>query len=201
MAKAQTFSDKLPIHGRGLVGTPWWGMLCVIATEGILFAYLIFSYAYLASQGSAAHWPPTGGAPSLTLALPATIALLASSVTAEWGKRVARRGELGRARIGYGATLGLGLVFIALSAKEWADKPFALSDNSYSSIYFLLTGTHLAHVLLGLIALAVVLVWSLQGRLNEGHDQHRTLATLYWHFVDAVWLFVFATIYLSPRLV
>ena len=66
-------------------------MLALIATEGILFAYLIFSYAYLGSQGPAAHWPPTGGPPSLTIAIPATIALLASSGTAEWGKRVARK--------------------------------------------------------------------------------------------------------------
>ena len=94
----------------------------------------------------------------------------------------------------------LGVLFVGLSAKEWADKPFGLSDNSYSSIYFLLTGTHLSHVAVGLVALVVTLVWSLQGRIPAGHDQHRTLVTLYWHFVDAVWIFVFITIYLSPRI-
>jgi cytochrome c oxidase subunit 3 len=199
MAEARTLSQKLPVHGAGQVGTPWWGMLCLFATEGILFAYLIFSYAYLGSQGPA-HWPPTGGPPSLALAIPATVALLASSGTAEWGKRLARRREIGHARLAYGVTILLGLLFIGLSAKEWADKPFGLSQDSYSSIYYLLTGTHLAHVAVGLIALVVTLAWSLQGKIHAGHDQIRTLTTLYWHFVDAIWLFVFATIYISPRI-
>jgi cytochrome c oxidase subunit 3 len=200
MAEARTLEQNLPVHGQGVAGTPWWGMLSLIATEGILFVYLIFSYGYLATQGPA-HWPPTGGAPSLAIAVPATLALLSSSGTAEWGKRTARNGRLARARLAYGLTILLGLIFVGLSAKEWYDKPFKLADNSYSSIYFLLTGTHLAHVVLGIGALIVVLVWSLQGKVHAGHDQHRTLVTLYWHFVDAVWIFVFLTIYLSPRIV
>lgn len=199
MAEAKALSKTLPVHGRGLVGTAWWGMLCLIATEAILFAYLIFSFAYLGIQGPA-QWPPTGGPPSLTLAIPATIALLSSSFTAEWGKRVARRGDMGRARLAYGLTLLLGIIFAALSFKEWLDKPFGLAANSYSSIYFLLTGTHLSHVAVGLVALAIILIWSIQGRVHAGHDQHRTLVTLYWHFVDVVWLFVFATVYISPRI-
>lgn len=197
MAEART--NRLPVHGRGQVGTPWWGLLCAMATEGVLFAYLIFSYGYLGSQGPS-HWPPVGGPPSLVLAVPATILLLASSVTAEWGKRSARRGGLGHARLAYALTIALGAAFMALSLIEWSHKQFALAENSYSSIYYLLTGTHLAHVLAGLVALAVLLVWSLQGKVHAGHDQHRTLATAYWHFVDAVWIFVFATVYLSPRL-
>ncbi len=77
----------------------------------------------------------------------------------------------------------------------------ACRTNSYSSIYFLLTGTHLAHVAIGLVALIVLAGHGVcSGRIHAGHEQHRTLVTLYWHFVDAVWLFVFATIYLSPRL-
>jgi heme/copper-type cytochrome/quinol oxidase subunit 3 len=199
MNKAVTSTEMLPVHGRGLVGTPWWGMLCLIATEALLFVYLIFSYAYLASQAPSAF--VSGGPPSLALALPATIVLLLSSVTAEWSKRSARGGRLDRSRLALALTLLLGTIFVGLSAKEWSDKPFALDDSAYSSIYFLITGTHLAHVVIGLLALVAVLGWSLTGRVHAGHDQHRTLATLYWHFVDGVWLFVFATIYLSPRLI
>lgn len=198
MARASTASKAMPVHGRGMVGTPWWGMLCLIATEGLLFVYLIFSYAYLASQSRAGF--VTGGLPKLDLALPATILLLLSSVTAEWSKRIARRGKLDWSRLGLALTLILGIFFVVLSGIEWSRKSFKLSDSSYSSIYFLLTGIHLSHVVVGLLALAAILAWSFTGRVSSGHDQHRALATLYWHFVDAVWLFVFATIYLSPRL-
>lgn len=199
MANPATASNALPVHGQGLVGTPWWGMLCLIATEGILFVYLIFSYGYLASQSRGPFVP--GGPPPLDLALPATILLLASSGTAEWSKRAARGGNLSRSQLALGLTLLLGIAFVVLSGMEWSNKPFALHDSAYSSIYFLLTGTHLTHVIAGLVAIVVLLIWSLSGRVQAGHDQHRTLVTLYWHFVDAVWVFVFATVYLSPRLV
>jgi heme/copper-type cytochrome/quinol oxidase subunit 3 len=173
-------------------------MLCLVATEGILFVYLIFSYGYLATQGGPGFI--TGGVPELTLALPATLLLLASSITAEWSKRSARSGNLRQSRTALAMTLMLGIGFVALSLLEWSHKPFKLGDSAYSSIYFLLTGTHLSHVVVGLLALIAVLTWSIAGRIHAGHDQHRTLATLYWHFVDVVWLFVFATIYISPRL-
>ena len=198
MAEARTLDARLPVHGRGLVGTPYWGLMCLFATEGILFAYLIFSYAYLGSQGNG-RWPG-GGPPSLTLALPATLLLVGSSFVLEWGKRRANEGRHGQARFGLGLTILMGTAFAALELKEWSDKSFSFGDNSYSAIYFLLTGTHLAHVAVGLFALTVVLWWVLSGKTGGEHVQQRVLVTLYWHFVDVVWLFVFTTVYLSPRL-
>lgn len=198
MPEARTLADTLPIHGRGRVGTPWWGLLCLIATEGSVFAYLIFAYTYLGSQGTG-PWPPNGP-PDLSLALPATILLIGSSFVLEWGKRAANKGSRGRGLIGVGGAVLLGSTFVALELYEWSTKPFAFSDNSYSSIYFMLTGTHLLHVIVGLFALLILFLWTLVGRVHGAHIQHRALATLYWHFVDVVWLFVFTTIYLSPRL-
>lgn len=197
-SSAATLEQTLPVHGQGQVGTAWWGMLCLFATEGILFVYLIFSYAYLGSQHRG-DWPAEGP-PSLHLALPATFLLLGSSFVAEWAKNSAKRGRVNAGRAGYAVTIAMGLGFVILEAIEWAGKPFVLSTDSYSAIYFLLTGTHLVHVALGLVALSAVLLWSLLGTLHRGHEQHRALVTLYWHFVDAVWLVVFATVYLSPRL-
>ncbi len=198
MGNARTLDRTMTVHGQGQIGTAWWGMVCLITTEAILFAYLIFSYAYLGSQHVGA-WP-VEGPPSLKLALPATLLLLGSSFVLEWGTRAARNGRMGAGRIATAITLLMGSAFAALELKEWIDKPYGLSHDSYSSIYFLLTGTHLAHVFLGLIALLGVLAWSLLGRIHQGHEQHRALVTLYWHFVDVVWLFVFTTVYLSPRL-
>ena len=148
MAEAKTLDETLPIHGRGLVGTPWWGMICLFATEGVLFAYLIFSYAYLGSQGYQA-WPPSGTPPSLTLVIPATILLVGSSFVLEWARRRAREQKLASARIALALTIAMGIGFVALSLKEWSDKTFSLASNSYSSIYFITTGIHLTHVVHG----------------------------------------------------
>jgi len=175
-------------------------MLCLIATEAILFVYLIFSYLYLGAQ-SPGSWPPDGP-PALRLALPDTCILLLSSAVLEWGKRMHRREHRrGTAWIvGLALTILLGAAFVGIQGVEWSRKSFAFSDDSYSCAYFTLTGLHLLHVVAGLIALSVVLAWSLAGRFRgQGYEQPR-LAVLYWHFVDAVWLVVFAVIYLLPRI-
>ncbi len=198
MAEARTLETTLPVEGKGRVGTAWWGMVCLIATEGIVFAYLIFSYSYLGTQ-QVGSWPPQGP-PSLKLALPATVILIGSSFVLEWGKRLGRDGRMAASWIAILVTFLMGAAFAALELKEWAGKPFSLGTSAYSSAYFLVTGTHLAHVAVGLLALLVLFVWAVTGQLEQGHHQHRAIVTLYWHFVDAVWVFVFATIYLSPRL-
>lgn len=189
---------RLPREHQGQRTVAWWGMVCLIATEAILFAYLIFSYAYLGAQANGA-WPPSGR-PSLWLAAPNTAILLASSGTAEWGLRRFNRGGDARVlRIALALTCALGAVFLAVQGLEWRTKPFALDADAYSAAYFTTTGVHMAHVAAGLLALATLLAWSLMGRLTPP-SQRVALGVLYWHFVDAVWLVVFTSLYLLPYL-
>jgi len=191
-------AEVLPVGGAGVVSTAWWGMACLIATEGILFVYLIFSYAYLGSQHVGA-WPP-GGPPSLKLALPNTAILIASSLVLVWGLRSFRRHRgPRRLALAIAATVVLGAIFVGVQGLEWANKPFVFSTNAYSSAFFLLTGVHMAHVAVGLLMLITLLVWTLQGRFNRGHHEHLALGSLYWHFVDVVWIAVFTTAYLIPQ--
>lgn len=198
MADISISPSTLPFEGRGLRSAGWWGMLCLIATEAILFVYLIFSYAYLGSQAQG-RWPSTGD-PSLLLAGPDTIVLLASSLVLVWGVRAFdRRRADGRLRTALAVTLLMGAVFVAVQGLEWHNKPFKLGDNAYSAAYFTLTGIHMMHVVAGLIILAALLVWSFMGRLG-GRGEHLMLGALYWHFVDLVWIVVFTTIYILPRL-
>ena len=198
MANVSAAAAQLPLEGKGLRSTGFWGMLCLIATESILFVYLIFSYAYLGAQ-SPGRWPPTGP-PSMRLSAPDTIVLLASSFVLLWGIRAFdRRRASATLRIALAVTIVMGIVFVAVQGAEWRNKSFSFDANSYSAIYSTMTGVHLAHVAVGIVILAALLVWSLMGRLG-GRHQHLMLGALYWHFVDAVWLVVFATIYLIPRL-
>ena len=136
----------------------------------------------------------------MLLAGPDTVVLLASSFVLLWGVRAFdRRRSGGVLRIALVITLFMGVVFVAVQGLEWRNKPFGFDASSYSAIYFTMTGIHMAHVAVGLVILAALFVWSLVGRLG-GRHQHLMLGALYWHFVDAVWIVVFTTIYLVPRL-
>jgi heme/copper-type cytochrome/quinol oxidase subunit 3 len=191
-------SEILPVGGTDTVSTAWWGMACLIATEAILFVYLIFSYAYLGSQQDG-PWPPSG-APSLKLALPNTVILVCSSFLLGWGVReFRRRRDNGRLALFLVGTIVLGTAFITVQGFEWAGKPFNFSTNAYSAAFFILTGVHMAHVAVGLLMLVMLLVWTLMGRFGHAHHEHLALGALYWHFVDVVWIAVFTTAYLVPQ--
>jgi heme/copper-type cytochrome/quinol oxidase subunit 3 len=192
-------TQTLPIGSFGRRASGWFGVWCLIATEAALFAYLIFSYFYFASQ-AVEQWPP-GGVPALELAAPNTIILLLSSVALIWAERTgARRAARGRLLGGIALALILGCIFAGVQIIEWRSKPFSPTSGPYGSIYFTLTGFHLAHVVAGLVMLSVLLVWAALGYFNRERHAPLTIGAIYWHFVDAVWLLVFATFYVSPRL-
>lgn len=188
----------LPVAPSGYRSSGWWGLAMVIATEAALFVFLIFAYAYLGSQ-SATPWPP-GGAPALRLALPNTVVLLLSSVAAWWGQKGIEQGRRGQLIAGLAIALVLGVIFADVQGMEWAAKPHGPSDSAYLSLYFTITGVHLAHVAVGLALLLALLIWSMLGSFTAQRHEHVGVGLLYWHFVDAVWLVVFTTFYLTPRM-
>lgn len=197
MPEITSAAGRLPVGGIGRLTTGWWGFLCLLATEGILFAYLIFSYAYLGAQSSQG-WPETG-APSLRLALPNTFLLIASSVVLELGLWWFRKDRLKTAALPLLLSAVMGIGFILVQLKEWSDKDFGFSDNAYSASFFTLTGFHLAHVAVGVLALLVLTLWAWQGRFPHKGSLHLFVGRIYWHFVDLVWLVVFTTAYLVPQ--
>jgi heme/copper-type cytochrome/quinol oxidase subunit 3 len=174
------------------------GMLFVIATEASFFAYLLFAYFYLASM-SRGPWPPAG-APSLSLALPNTLLLIASSGTMWIAESGIRAGDQRRLRLGLLATLILGAAFLSIQAIEYSEQVFTPQTNAYGSLFYTITGFHGAHVLAGLLmnVVAQVQAW----RKQYTAARHLTVSNVaaYWHFVDAVWIVVFTSLYLVPRL-
>ncbi len=188
----------LPVGSKGRHASGWWGMLALILTEASLFAYLLFSYFYLASH-AVGPWPPNGP-PHLNLSVPGTFILIAGSVVMWWGERGLKRGGTGQLVIGLVAALALGLSFIVLELKEWNGEPFTLSTSVYSSLYFTITGFHLLHVVVGLFMLAALLLWTSLGYFDAQRHSAVTIGGVYWHFVTVVWLAVFFTFYISTRL-
>ena len=188
---------ELPVGASGKHSVGWWGMVGVVTTEACFFAYLLFSYFYLASM-STNPWP--ANAPKLGLPIINTGILLLSSVVALWGTRGIERGRTGRLRLGIGGALVLGILFLVLQGVEYSREKLSFTHDAYGSLFYTITGFHGAHVFVGLIMLAVVLVRALRGHFAQARYEAVTNATLYWHFVDAVWLAVFTTLYITPHL-
>lgn len=188
----------LPVNPAERRNPGWWVMVLIIATEGTLFAFLLFSYYYLGSMAES-PWPPTGR-PELRLVLPNTAILLASSGTMWWGESGIRRGNQARLCRGMLATLLLGIVFLAIQGLEYGRKPYGLRTSAYSSLFFVITGFHGAHVLVGLLMNAVVQVRARLGHFAAARHLAVTNTAMYWHFVDGVWLAVFFSLYVTPYL-
>lgn len=188
---------ELPLNPAQRANPGWWAMVLVIVTEAMLFAYLLFSYCYLGSMTIGPF--PSGGPPKLQLTLPNTIILLISSGTMLWAERGIRAGNQTRLRIGMLITLILGIIFLSIQGVEYSKKEFALQTNAYSGLFFTITGLHGAHVFVGVLFNLVVQIWAWRGWFTAERHLAVTNAALYWHFVDAVWLVVFFTLYITPR--
>jgi len=189
---------NLPVGPIRRHGIGWWGVGTLIASEGALFAYLIFAYFYTGATA------PTGWllepAPSLKLALPNTILLLLSSLAAWWGEQGILKGKRRRALFGFGLAFVMGAVFVLVQCMEWHAKTYGLGTSSYTSLYFVTTGLHVAHVIVGLAVLFAIFGWTALDYFSPRRRLAVSAGVLYWHFVDAVWLFVFATYYITPYL-
>ena len=191
---------RLLVGSVGQLSTGWWAMLFIIITEAAIFAFLQFSYYYIAVQQTLGTWPPPNGTPELTLSLPNTIILILSSVVLWWGERAIKRGERTKHLVGLGVAFLLGAIFVAVQLLEWRDKPFTYASSSYGSLFFIITGFHMAHVIAGLIMLFFLFVWSAMGYFDSRRNAPVTIGAFYWHFVDVVWICVFFSLYVTPHL-
>jgi len=190
--------EKLPVGPVGRHGLGFWGVATLIASEAALFSYLLFSYYYTgatAPQGWLLEPYPT-----FKLALPNTVILLCSSAAAWFGERGVLEQRRGRALIGFAAALVLGIVFVVIQFFEWRAKSYQIGTSSYSSLYFVTTGFHIAHVICGLGVLAAILLWTALDYFSPRRRLTVSAGVLYWHFVDGIWVFIFTTYYITPYL-
>lgn len=188
--------DQLPVGVEGTASRAWWGMVFFILTEATLFAYLFFSYYYIGSRHS--QWPPNG-APELKLAVINTIILVLSSVPMWLAERGVRRGRVAYSVYLMAAVLLMGIAFLIIEATEWSHQSFTPATNAYSSLFFTITGFHFAHVTLGLLMIVELLYRALTHTLNLRRPLAVKNVAAYWHFVGLVWIVLFMTIYISPR--
>jgi cytochrome c oxidase subunit 3 len=165
-----------------------------ILSEAMLFGALFAAYFVIRSESGG--WPPNGQErPELLLPGLNTLLLLSSSVTMQVAVRAIGRGQVPTMRRWLRATLLLGSVFILVQGFEFATNGFGLDDGVFGSTFYTLTGFHGAHVLAGLGFMAIVALRARRGLISAEHHTAVEAASYYWHFVDAVWVVLFSTLY------
>jgi cytochrome c oxidase subunit 3 len=183
---------KLPYRGKV-------GMACLIIAESAIFT--IFVVAYLFYMGKSITRPT----PREVLETPIlyTICLLSSSLTIHFAGKLLERGRRGAFLVLWLFTITLGALFLYGTGQEWHrliyEHGLTISMNLFGTTYYSLVGLHAFHVTAGLIMLSIVLLFGLAGRVGPEQSARVDVLSLYWHFVDAVWVVVFTVVYVLGR--
>jgi heme/copper-type cytochrome/quinol oxidase subunit 3 len=160
----------------------------------MVFAALLAAYYYL--RGMTATWPPAGAELDLVSMGIGTGLLAAGSVTMTIAQNAAMRGGRTTTRSMLAFTIALAVAFLGLEWSDWAHANFALDGSAYGTIYYVLTGTHFAHVVAGAVLLAAVAIFLRMPAFTRDHHAAVEAVAYYWHFVFVVWLALYATIFL-----
>nr|UFZ13796.1 cytochrome c oxidase subunit III [Anachauliodes laboissierei] len=177
-----------------------WGMILFIISE--VFFFISFFWAFFHSSLSpsielGAVWPPTGITPFNPLQIPLlnTAILLTSGVTVTWAHHSLMEDNYTQTIQGLFFTVILGLYFTMLQAYEYIEASFTIADAVYGSTFFIATGFHGLHVIIGTTFLLVCLIRQINCHFSSNHHFGFEAAAWYWHFVDVVWLFLYISIY------
>jgi cytochrome c oxidase subunit III len=176
-----------------------------VAMAGLIIAesaiFTIFVVAYLFYVGKSL----TGPTPGQVLETPVffSICLLSSSITIHLAERFLERGKQAAFLSSWLLTIILGVMFLFGTGQEWHrliyEKGLTISTNLFGTTYYSLVGLHAFHVTAGLVMLLVVLVFGLAGRVTQSRSGRIGVLSMYWHFVDAVWVVVFTVVYILGR--
>jgi len=182
------------LPSRGIVG-----MACLIVAESAIF--IIFVVAYVFYLGKSL----TGPTPRDVLHLPIfiSICLFSSSYTVHRAVSALEHGKRRACTVWLTLTVLLGGIFIAGTAREWHEliyrEGLTIKTNLFGTTFYSLVGLHASHVLIGLVMLSLALLFSVRGQLTSRHTERLEVLSLYWHFVDAVWVVVFLVVYVFGK--
>ena len=183
---------KLPYKGKV-------GMAGLIIAESAIFTIFVVAYLFYAGKSR------TGPTPREVLETPVffTVCLLSSSLTIHLASKLLERGKRGAFLGLWFLTIVLGGLFLFGTGQEWHrliyEHGLTISTNLFGTTYYSLVGLHATHVTAGLIMLSIVLLFGLAGRVGPEQSTRVDVLSMYWHFVDAVWVVVFTVVYILGR--
>jgi cytochrome c oxidase subunit 3/cytochrome o ubiquinol oxidase subunit 3 len=190
----QTPIEEWKLPSKGIVG-----MACLIIAEAAIF--IIFVVAYLFYVGKSLSGPT----PREVLEIPifTSICLLSSSITVHYAVSALHKGARSATSLWLALTVLLGGIFLAGTGMEWykliVHDHLTIRTNLFGTTFYSLVGLHATHVVVGLIMLSLALFFSLRGLMNPSHTEKLEVLSIYWHFVDAVWVIVFLVVYIFGR--
>jgi cytochrome c oxidase subunit 3 len=181
------------LPSRGIVG-----MACLIVAEAAIFIIFVVAYLYYLGKSISGPTPAILEIPIFT-----SICLLSSSATVHAAVSALHQGKRAATSLWLAATVLLGGIFLAGTAHEWYQlivrDHLTIQTNLFGTTFYSLVGLHATHVIVGLIMLSLALAFSLTGSLTPKHTGKLEVLSLYWHFVDAVWVVVFTVVYILGR--
>jgi cytochrome c oxidase subunit 3 len=189
---APPVSWDLPSRGRV-------GMYSLVAAESTIFSIFVVAYIFYIGKSL------SGPTPRQVLEVPIfdTICLLSSSLTIHFAVSALRKASMATFTLLWGITAALGAIFLVGTGLEW-DRMiyklgFTIGSNLFGTTYYSLVGLHASHVTVGLIGLVLVFVLALAGKVRQEHAEKCEVFSIYWHFVDVVWVVVFTVVYVVGR--
>jgi cytochrome c oxidase subunit III len=174
-------------------------MYGLIAAESAIFTIFVIAYIFYIGKSF------TGPQPQDVLRVPIffTICLLSSSLTILFALKGLSRGRMRSFALWWLLTIVLGAVFLAGTAREWRhliyDEGLTIQTNLFGTTYYSLVGLHAFHVTVGLLALTTVLLFTILRNVGQRHAERLEVLSMYWHFVDGVWVVVFTVVYIIGR--
>jgi cytochrome c oxidase subunit I+III len=187
----------LPSYAFGRLSLMWWGTVGMMLIEGTVFAICILMYFYL--RGIAPAWPIDAAPPDLLWGSVNTLILLASLLPNQLAKRAAEREDRGRARLWLVVCLLFAVAFLVVRALEFGTLNVQWYANAYGSVVWLLLGLHTTHLITDTIDTVVLTVLLFTGPFEGKRFVDVSENALYWYFVVASWLPIYAVLYLAPR--
>ena len=172
------------------------GIIFLIVTESVLFSMFVIAYLIYTGKSLIGPYPKD----VLELPILASICLLSSSGTIVFAEHALKHNQIGKFKLWWIVTILLGAYFLWATGAEWRkliyEDHLTISTNLFGTTFYSLVGLHATHVIIGLIMLTLVLLFTVTGHLRPEHSERVQVLALYWHFVDAVWIFLYPLFYL-----